>query len=52
MPRRSGTLISEFVTACGDGRLAFVDARYIGATAAALLVDDTAHNSSLFVTGP
>ncbi|MFF0739133.1 NmrA family NAD(P)-binding protein [Streptomyces sp. NPDC004111] len=42
----------EFVTAAGEGKQAFVDARDIGATAAALLADDTAHNSEFFVTGP
>lgn len=42
----------EIVTACGDGRLAFVDARDIGAAAAALLVADAAPQGELFVTGP
>ncbi|WP_055569751.1 hypothetical protein [Streptomyces atriruber] len=42
----------EFVTATGDGRQAFVDAGDIGATAAALLVDDAAHTSEFYVTGP
>ncbi|WP_371934703.1 ergot alkaloid biosynthesis protein [Streptomyces sp. KL118A] len=42
----------EFDTAAGDGKQAFVDAGDIGATAAALLLDDTAHNSEFYVTGP
>lgn len=46
--RESGTI----VTAAGDGRLPFVDAEDIGATAAALLAGDSLTNAELLVTGP
>ncbi|HZG05406.1 MAG TPA: NmrA family NAD(P)-binding protein [Streptomyces sp.] len=46
--RRSG----EIVTATGDGRLAFVDARDIAATAAALLLEEEWTNAEHLVTGP
>lgn len=42
----------EIVTATGDGRLPFVDARDIAATAAALLQEDSIVSSEHLVTGP
>lgn len=42
----------EIVTATGDGRLSFVDARDIAATAAALLQADSIVSSEHLVTGP
>lgn len=42
----------EIVTATGDGRLPFVDARDIAATAAALLQADSIVSSEHLVTGP
>ncbi|MGW4206311.1 SDR family oxidoreductase [Streptomyces sp. NPDC004726] len=42
----------EIITATGDGRLGFVDARDIAAVAAALLTDATCENREHLITGP
>lgn len=40
------------ITATGEGRLAFVDARDIAAVGARALADDTPHNTAHVITGP
>jgi uncharacterized protein YbjT (DUF2867 family) len=42
----------EFITATGDGRLPFIDARDIGHCAARLLASPRAHNTDHRLTGP
>jgi uncharacterized protein YbjT (DUF2867 family) len=47
-----GVRDGEIVTATGDGRVAFIDARDIAAVAGRALIDEVAHDTEHIITGP